>query len=193
MFLAAPHRSGSSVGQFARHISRQPGFECLAQHGDRKPALARQIEIIAAGGPDRRYQHAGPAGAVKHRLDLGRRHSDEIASLVLAATLAMLHGANTLAPALDPARAGGPAGRDRLERLRRRAVRLDALVLAAIAGLIIAVAFRPPPTTAGIIEPTPRQRADRAFEASRQRQAERLESLPARPVTPPSGTPDARP
>lgn len=75
--------------------------------------------------------------------------------LLLAGTLAMLYGGNTLTPALDAARDTGPSGAARLERLRRRCVRLNGLVLAIGLVLLVAFAARPAPTTSGIVEPAP--------------------------------------
>jgi hypothetical protein len=47
--------------------------------------------------------------------------------LLLAGTLAMLYGGNTLTPAVNAARDAGPPGSARFERLHRRGVRLNGL------------------------------------------------------------------
>jgi hypothetical protein len=72
------------------------------------------------------------------------------AFLIVGATLAMLDGANRPAPE---------------DRQARRAVTLGAGVLVVHVVLLVGFAFRPPPRTVGIIEPTPQQRAQRAAQA----------------------------
>jgi hypothetical protein len=81
------------------------------------------------------------------------------ALLILGCILAMLYGGNSLVPAINRARDAGPAGRDRFERLHRRSVRLNALVMVVGLGLLVAFAGRPVPRTQGIEEMTPAQRA----------------------------------
>lgn len=78
---------------------------------------------------------------------------------ILAGILVMLYGGNTLTPALNAAREALPAGKERLDRLQRRAVWLNHAVLVLGAGLIVAFANRPAPRTLGIVEMTPRERA----------------------------------
>ena len=80
------------------------------------------------------------------------------AMVILAGILSMLYGGNSLTPAINQARDAGPAGHDRFEQLHRRAVRLNALVLVAGLGLLIAFAVRPAPRTSGIVELTPAER-----------------------------------
>ena len=81
------------------------------------------------------------------------------ALVILACTLCMLYGGNSLTPAINQARDAGPAGHDQFNRLHRRAVRLNGLVLLAGIGLLIAFAARPAPRTSGIVELTPAERA----------------------------------
>jgi len=78
---------------------------------------------------------------------------------ILAGILVMLYGGNTLTPALNAAQDALPAGKERLDRLRRRAVRLNHAVLVLGVGLIVAFANRPAPRTSGIVEMSPRERA----------------------------------
>ena len=78
---------------------------------------------------------------------------------IICVTLLMLYGGNVLTPAI----CGG--GRDRapnaahVENLRRREVGLNLLVLFVGLSLLVAHVARPAPTTSGIIELTPRERA----------------------------------
>lgn len=69
------------------------------------------------------------------------------AVLLIAGVLMMLDGANRRAPD---------------DRLIGRARILGGLVLTIQVVLLVGFAFRPPPRTQGIIEPTPQQRAQRA-------------------------------
>jgi uncharacterized membrane protein len=80
------------------------------------------------------------------------------AILILSGILTMLYAGNTLTPAINAARDAGPAGHARFERLHRRSVRLNGLVLAIGVGLLIAYATRPGPRTSGIAEMTPAER-----------------------------------
>ena len=81
------------------------------------------------------------------------------ALVVIAAALVMLYAGNSLTPAINAASDAGAAGRDRFDRLHRLSVRLNSLVLLMGLGLLIAFAARQAPKTAGIIEPTPAERA----------------------------------
>jgi hypothetical protein len=81
------------------------------------------------------------------------------AMAILAGILIMLYGGNSLTPALHAARAAGSEARPTYDRLRRRAVGLDAVALALGVGLLIAFATRPPLRTAGIVERSPAERA----------------------------------
>lgn len=81
------------------------------------------------------------------------------AVVIIAATLVMLYAGNTLTPAINAARDAGPPGAARFERLHRRSVRLNGLVLVMGLGLLVAFAARKAPQTTGIVEPTPVERA----------------------------------
>lgn len=81
------------------------------------------------------------------------------AILILAGILIMLYAGNTLTPAINAARDAGPAGHPRFERLHRRSVTLNGVVLVLGVGLLIAHATRPSPRTSGIVEMTPAERA----------------------------------
>jgi hypothetical protein len=74
---------------------------------------------------------------------------------ILMATLLSLYAGNALTPAINAAKDAGPAGQARFDRLHRRSVRLNGLVLLIGIGLLIGFAARPVPKTAGIIEPGP--------------------------------------
>jgi hypothetical protein len=87
------------------------------------------------------------------------------AMVILTATLLMLYAGNSLTPAINAARDEGPAGRDRFERLHRRSVRLNAVVLVLGLGLLVAFAARPRPATRGIVEKNPAERAVAEAEA----------------------------
>ncbi len=82
--------------------------------------------------------------------------------VILTGTLIMLYGGNSLMPALNAARDAGALGRERFQKLHRRSVRLNALVLLFGVGLLIGFANRPAPRTSGIKElsPTDRGRFD---------------------------------
>jgi hypothetical protein len=81
------------------------------------------------------------------------------AMVIIAGILIMLYGGNTLVPAINAARDAGPAGKDRFDRLHRRSVQLNALVMALGLGLLVAFAVRPAPRTSGIVEMSPDERA----------------------------------
>jgi hypothetical protein len=100
------------------------------------------------------------------------------AGVILAATLIMLYAGNSLTPAINAARDAGPPGDARFQRLHRLSVRLNALVLLMGVGLLIAFANRPVPATAGIIEPTPVERAERAAKQLRDAAAKRPADRP---------------
>lgn len=99
------------------------------------------------------------------------------AGTLLVCTLIMLYCGNSLTPAINAARDAGPEHQSRFERLHRRSVRLNGLVLVALVALLAGHAFRPAPRTLGIIEPTPQERAAREVDAYRQREAAYLQSL----------------
>jgi hypothetical protein len=87
------------------------------------------------------------------------------ALVILAGTLTMLYAGNSLTPAINAARDEGPSGQARFERLHRRSVWLNGLVLLLGLALLVAFAARPRPRTSGIVEPTPQERALRQAEA----------------------------
>ena len=73
----------------------------------------------------------------------------------------MLYAGNSLTLAINAARDAGPSGQRQFERLHRRSVRLNGLVLVLGLGLLISFATRQAPRTPGIIElgPAVRMRA----------------------------------
>jgi len=80
------------------------------------------------------------------------------AMAILAGTLIMLYGGNSLTPAINAARDAGAEGQERFKKLHRRSVRLNALVLLMGLGLLIGFANRPAPRTSGIMELSPADR-----------------------------------
>ncbi len=78
------------------------------------------------------------------------------ALLIIASILITFYAGNTLTPAVNDARDAGPAGLARFERLHRRWVGLNGLLLVIGLGLLIAHATRPAPRTSGIAENGPR-------------------------------------
>jgi hypothetical protein len=79
--------------------------------------------------------------------------------IILLCILVALYAANSLIPAINAARDAGPSGQVGFERLKRRFMRLNCLMLAAGLGLLISFASRPAPRTSGIIELSPGERA----------------------------------
>ena len=86
---------------------------------------------------------------------------------LIAATLVMLYAGNVLTPAINAARDAGPSGEGRFQRLHRRSVRLNGLALVIGVGLLIGFAARRAPKSAGIVEPTPVERAEAESRALR--------------------------
>ena len=81
------------------------------------------------------------------------------AFIILGCILIMLYGANSLTPELTAATDAGPGATGRLRRLQRRSTFLNATVLLAGIGLLIAHANRPAPHTAGIRQLSPEEMA----------------------------------
>ena len=78
---------------------------------------------------------------------------------IICVILLMLYGGNALTPAICTGGRDGALNPAQLERLQRRAVGLNVLVLLVGLSLLVAHAARPAPTTSGIIELTPQERA----------------------------------
>lgn len=95
------------------------------------------------------------------------------AMILLGCIVIMLYAGNSLTPAINAARDAGPEGKERFERLHRRSVWLNALVLAAGSGLLVAFATRPAPRTSGISELTAGEKA--RFDADLDRVLEQVE------------------
>jgi Domain of unknown function (DUF4149) len=77
------------------------------------------------------------------------------AGLIVAGLLIMLYCGNTLTPAINAARDGGASTSQRFNRLHKRSVILNAVVLLIGLALLVAFAIRKGPTTSGIKEPAP--------------------------------------
>jgi uncharacterized membrane protein len=77
------------------------------------------------------------------------------AFLILLSLLIMLYCGHTLTPAINSARDQGPASSDRFNRLHKRSVHLNVIVLLIGLGLLVAFATRRVPRTQGIVEPSP--------------------------------------
>ncbi len=90
------------------------------------------------------------------------------ALLIIACTLIFLYCGNSLTPAINAARDAGPPGADRFNRLHKRSVRLNAVVLLIGIVLLVAQATRRSPVTSGIRELNPQERVsyDRDFETA---------------------------
>ena len=93
---------------------------------------------------------------------------------IVAGTLIMLYGANALVPAINAARDAGLAEHARFDRLHRRSVRLNALVMVLGLALLVGYANRPLPRTSGIVEMTPLERA--RYDARIERAMREIES-----------------
>jgi hypothetical protein len=106
-------------------------------------------------------------------------------ALLLAGTLIMLYCGNSLTPAIDAARDLGPSGQPQFDRLHRRSVWLNGLVLAFGVILLAAFATRPSPTTPGIVELPPVERA--------LRDEEQYESVLEKAHAPAPGSPSESP
>jgi hypothetical protein len=91
------------------------------------------------------------------------------ASVLLGCILIMLYGGNSLVPQINRARDGGAPTHERFEQLHRRSVLLNAAVMVAGVGLLVAFACRPAPRTEGIVELSPVERVRREEEQLRER------------------------
>jgi hypothetical protein len=110
-------------------------------------AIAGAIALPAfVAGPLCYQEYRGPMVAVQ--------------SLALVGgILLMLYGGNTLTPAINRARDGGPARDQEFQRLHRRAVWLNIVTMVLGLALLVGFAIRPAPRTSGIVEMTPEERA----------------------------------
>jgi len=81
------------------------------------------------------------------------------ALVILSGILVMIYSGNSLTPAINAARDAGAEARQRFDRLHRRSVWLNAVVLIAGIALLVAFANRPAPQSSGIVELAPRDRA----------------------------------
>ncbi len=78
---------------------------------------------------------------------------------IICVTLLMLYGGNSLTPAICTGGRDGASNAAQIEHLRRWEVGLNVLVLFVGLSLLVGHVARPAPTTSGIIELTPRERA----------------------------------
>ncbi|MEW4566380.1 DUF4149 domain-containing protein [Tautonia sp. JC769] len=105
--------------------------------------------------------------------------------LVLSGIVINLYCGNALTPRINAARDAGPGHSARFDRLHRRSVRLNGLMLIFGVVLVVAHAFRPEPQGPGITEPTPAERARRSADRWQERsEAGRDGRRPAEPGRP---------
>ena len=106
-----------------------------------------------------------------------------LALVHIAGVLLMLYAGNSLTPAINAARDGGPAREPEFKRLHKRSVWLNLVVLILGVGLLVAYAARRPPRTSGIVEPTLKERAEKedAYLRSRANPAKNKNLGPASP------------
>ena len=109
------------------------------------------------------------------------------AFLILGSTLTFLYCANSLTPAVNAARDAGAEGADRFNRLHRRSVRINSLLLLVGIVLLATQATRRPPQTAGIVEMNPQERLQYDVEF-RDALEEIVTKRPPRPNAEPTGT-----
>ncbi len=76
---------------------------------------------------------------------------------IITSLLIMLYCGNSLTPAINAARDAGPDQAERFDRLHKRSVNLNSVVLLIGLGLLIAFAARPAPKTSGIVEKFPKR------------------------------------
>ena len=111
-----------------------------------------------------------------------RRPTVAVLSLVhIVGVLIMLYAGNSLTPAINAARDGGPARKPEFDRLHRRSVQLNLVVLLLGLGLLVAFAARKNPRTAGIVEPSLLERAKMEDAYLRSRENPPKNSGPAPP------------
>jgi uncharacterized membrane protein len=82
------------------------------------------------------------------------------AALIALSLGIMLYCGNTLTPAINAARDEGPASADRFNRLHKRSVHLNAVVLLIGIVLLVGFAVRRTPRTLGIVERMPQERVE---------------------------------
>ena len=81
------------------------------------------------------------------------------ALLIMLSFAILLYCGNTLTPAINTARDEGPESSDRFDRLHKRSVNLNVVVLLIGIVLLVGFALRKAPRTSGIEEPSPQERA----------------------------------
>jgi hypothetical protein len=81
------------------------------------------------------------------------------ALLIILGLAIMLYCGNTLTPAINAARGEGPESAERFDRLHKRSVSLNVVVLLIGIVLLVGFASRRAPQTNGIEEPSPQDRA----------------------------------
>jgi hypothetical protein len=78
---------------------------------------------------------------------------------IICGILLMLHGANSIVPAIGGRPGGAWPGPMQTAHSRRQAVVLNLIVILVAFSLVVAHVLRPAPKTAGIVEMTPQERA----------------------------------
>ena len=79
------------------------------------------------------------------------------AALIVVSLLIMLYCGNTLTSAINAAKDAGPVLSGRFNRLNRRSLILNVVVLVIGLALLVGFAMRKAPRTSGIVEPGPKQ------------------------------------
>lgn len=98
---------------------------------------------------------------------------------IVVGLLVLFYCRNTLAPAINAARDAGPDRQAAFERLHKRSVVLNAVLMVAALGLLVSFAVRPAPKGTGIDEYTPEERA--RYDHAYHQQMVRAKSRPAPP------------